>query len=242
MTWTLLYIPVITATDVDSPGYLASYNDSEDPDAVSSDVTGLPRFDREDPLKANPSPVSSSLYYSGVFILDNITYTIQPLKPVVSTNETRWPHVVYRLPDIDQVQRSANRRGMWQSFRDLHLGEFMRRRKIMTAMKLQRVNGSLSSALIYLGQLANIIDGVLQDTNIRVTLKYVELWNYGNLVAVNRNTRMMLHNIFTYRQDALSFVKVDVVHLISGQSFDNDEMGMAVPDSICTQRAVSVSY
>ena len=55
---------------------------------------------------------------------------------------------------------------------------------------------------------------VFQTVNIRVTLKYVELWNSANLFAVDKNTRMTLNNVFVYRQDALSFVDVDIMHLL----------------------------
>ena len=43
---------------------------------------------------------------------------------------------MYQLPKSEPIHKSANSRGMWMSFRDLHIGEFMRRRKIMSAMKV----------------------------------------------------------------------------------------------------------
>lgn len=105
-------------------------------------------------------------------------------------------------------------------------------------------NGSSRADIVHdVIQVANIADLYFKTLNTRVSVVYVETWQGGNQAQLPRNediSRSLL-NFNDYTSRKLFTVDKDTSQLLTGETFAGGEAGMAVPDTVCTQKAVGIS-
>ncbi|XP_053373871.1 disintegrin and metalloproteinase domain-containing protein unc-71-like isoform X1 [Mercenaria mercenaria] len=199
----------------------------------------------------------------GLIQLNNETYIIQPLDQGDQTGGDR-PHIVYKATSSD-TERCGNDHGKWLPFHELHKGEFLRKLKFLNAqrtlnkdaakvttkyIKLALVldntmywslNLTVKQVMEFAIQTTNIVDMYYKELNIRVALTYVELWNRGNRISVSQKLRETLENFMRYQQQHLRGVDHHAAHLLTRRKFEDNTIGMAIPDSVCTGRAGGIN-
>ncbi|KAJ8314071.1 hypothetical protein KUTeg_008632 [Tegillarca granosa] len=175
---------------------------------------------------------------------------------------TEHPHVIYKAT-ASHTETCGNNKGQWIPFHELHKGEFIRRVKLMKAqqasqqidkkdkeMKLAlvldnsmfyKLNLSSEDIVQYVIQTANMLDLYYKDMNIRTPLVYIEYWNSENKIDVGPNLRKLLQRFLHYKTENLIGIDHHSAHLITGTDLEDNSVGMAIPDSICTDRAISIS-
>ncbi|XP_023932005.1 disintegrin and metalloproteinase domain-containing protein unc-71-like isoform X2 [Lingula anatina] len=197
----------------------------------------------------------------GVIHLENATYVIAPLDD--ASKEEPRAHVVFQT--LGPVETSCgNDIAQWQSYTQLHRREFLHRMKTVKAKRVQRnirsetkyielgmvldhsmsrqTNLSQEQSLQYALEIGNIMDLYYKPMNIRVALTYIEVWNQGNQISVSSNVRQTLQEFMVYREQHMKSAQIDVAQLITMEKFEHGMAGMAVPDSVCTARAVGVNH
>ncbi|XP_056008473.1 disintegrin and metalloproteinase domain-containing protein unc-71-like isoform X2 [Ostrea edulis] len=195
----------------------------------------------------------------GIINLNNVTYIIHPLKGDLGM---RHPHLVFKA-SREILESCGNDFGQWKPFDQLHPAEFRQRVSYLRAVQasnmeqkkvknvklglildnksINKLNLSLAGTIGYALQTVNAIDLYYRDLNLRISLVYLELWNRGNLVTMTSNLRENFKHLLHYKVSTLVDMPHTLLHLVTGENLQNNSMGMAVPDSVCTDRAIGIS-
>ncbi|XP_078321722.1 disintegrin and metalloproteinase domain-containing protein unc-71-like isoform X2 [Crassostrea virginica] len=197
----------------------------------------------------------------GIINLNNVTYIIHPLQGDLGT---RHPHLVFKATR-EALQSCGNDLGQWKPFEQLHPAEFKQRISYLRAVQtgkpkqesktvrtvklglildstsISKLNLSLTDTMDYALQAVNVVDLYYRDLGIQMSLVYLELWNLVDLVPVSANLRETLKQLLQYKAAVLTDVPHALLHLITGKDLQNNSLGMAIPDSVCTDRAVGIS-
>lgn len=108
----------------------------------------------------------------------------------------------------------------------------------------ERRNGSTRIDVVHDAiQVANIADLYFRTLNTRVSVVYIETWQGGNQAQIDRNQDIgkALTNFNDYTSRNLFKVDRDTTQLLTGEMFAGGEAGMAVPSTVCTNKAVGIS-
>ncbi|XP_067948088.1 zinc metalloproteinase-disintegrin-like protein F1 isoform X2 [Watersipora subatra] len=191
----------------------------------------------------------------GTLRIDGDIYSIHPL---LTSAQLCQPHVITKLNSI-ALETCSNSASHWDSLSKLHSSEYYRllsqsslsskvqRNLEQKELKLGLVADNALFALFsynttslrkYLLDTVNVIDLFYQRINIRVSLVYDQIWSDRDEINVGSKVKENLNNFLRYVSAKSSALPYDVLHLLSGDNFDG--MGLAVPTSICTNRAVAV--
>ncbi|XP_073834320.1 disintegrin and metalloproteinase domain-containing protein mind-meld isoform X4 [Musca autumnalis] len=104
-------------------------------------------------------------------------------------------------------------------------------------------NGSTRAEVIHDAiQVANIADLYFRTMNTRVAVVYIETWGKNQAVIDgSKDITKAMSNFNDYTSRNLFQVERDTTQLLTGETFAGGEAGMAVPDTVCTPRAVGIS-
>ncbi|XP_067936250.1 zinc metalloproteinase-disintegrin-like EoVMP2 [Watersipora subatra] len=214
---------------------------------------------RNHTLKENLISLSTCDGLRGVIEIEGEPYAIYPYKDSHEGMRCR-PHLIYKLaPAKDRP--CGNQSGQWTSFEKLHQTAYveqlhkhptvrhrMRRSAetkylalaVVVDTALYEIFGNSEDEMLkFVLQVTNIIDMFYQSLSIRVGLVNTEFWTADKSV-ISRNEKETLQNFLVYTESNLNDVQYDLVHLITGQLFEENSTGIAIPDSICTGRGISV--
>lgn len=203
--------------------------------------------------------VSTCKGIRGVIQLHNETYVIHPLHG--GDEGLNHPHVVFKAAHSDG-ERCGNSHSYWKPFNILHPAEFARRAKYLRTLKItrgnnyvytklalvfdtsvyQNLNLSQSDMILYALGTANILDVYYKELYIHISLVYTELWNPVDQIKVSGVVRKTLKNFLEFKKKHLPAEIQDVmVHLVTSKILENNVVGMAIPDSLCTDRSIGIS-
>lgn len=93
-------------------------------------------------------------------------------------------------------------------------------------------------------QIINCLDLYFRSANTRVAIVYIETWAHGDQIELSTDVKQTLYNFLDYTSRKLYKISMDATHLLTGGhaiKFDANKLGISIPGSICTSRAVSVS-
>ncbi|XP_064647849.1 uncharacterized protein LOC135500353 [Lineus longissimus] len=207
--------------------------------------------------------VSTCKGLSGVIQLQNATYIIQPLKG--GDMGMNHPHVLYRAVNERKGDCGVHD-GRWLHYQDLHEEEYVRRVKMRNAnpekikkdveaatkvidlalivdYKLFHMNNNTSEREIVqkVIMVANIADMYFKVLNLNLSIVYIEIWNTEDQMKMDPNIRKTLQNFVLYKKGTLYQVPHDSTHLLSSYAFSTDDIGLAIPESICSERAIGIT-
>ncbi|XP_005107366.1 disintegrin and metalloproteinase domain-containing protein 22 isoform X2 [Aplysia californica] len=205
--------------------------------------------------------VSTCNGLKGVIQMHNETYIIQPLN--VSMDATEHPHVIFKA-SVSPEENCGNSQGLWLPFQELHKGQLIKRIKFTNAQKshlgkedkkqkLLRIAMVLDKSM-YMGlefsqqhviqyavDVANIVDLYYRKIDFSIALTYLEFWNLHNHFTVENTHRTLLSRFLQYKEKRLPKDDVfDAAFFLTGVKLQDDKVGIAIPDSICSDRAVAV--
>ncbi|KAK6165793.1 hypothetical protein SNE40_022640 [Patella caerulea] len=196
----------------------------------------------------------------GVIQMHNESFIIQPL---AGDEGMQHPHVVYRAT-VSPEERCGNSVGQWLPFHELHVGEFIKKLKRFRAESLQgEIKDRTEPQIIklalvldkavYLGlnfshvemtryaiEIVNIVDLYYKDLNIQFSLTFLEYWNVADQFIVSPKLRELLEKFLIFKSKALQGIDFDMAYFITGTELEDKSIGLAIPDSLCTDRAVGV--
>ncbi|KAK4875955.1 hypothetical protein RN001_012377 [Aquatica leii] len=115
---------------------------------------------------------------------------------------------------------------------------------IIDKAMFEKRNGSTRAEVVHDSiQVANIADLYFRTLNTRVSVVYIETWQGGNQVQIDRTQDISraLSNFNDYTSRKLFKVDKDTTQLLTGEAFVGGEAGMAVPGTVCTAKAVGIS-
>lgn len=115
---------------------------------------------------------------------------------------------------------------------------------IIDKAMFEKRNGSTRAEVVHDSiQVANIADLYFRTLNTRVSVVYIETWQGGNQVQIDRTQDIgrALSNFNDYTSRNLFKVDKDTTQLLTGEAFIGGEAGMAVPGTVCTAKAVGIS-
>ncbi|KAJ4431295.1 hypothetical protein ANN_19892 [Periplaneta americana] len=108
----------------------------------------------------------------------------------------------------------------------------------------EKRNGSTRMEVVHDAiQVANIADLYFRTLNTRVSVVYIETWQGTNQAPIDKSqdiSRALL-NFNDYTSRKLFKVDKDTTQLLTGETFQGGESGMAVPETVCTAKSVGIS-
>ncbi|XP_025986236.2 disintegrin and metalloproteinase domain-containing protein unc-71 isoform X12 [Solenopsis invicta] len=105
-------------------------------------------------------------------------------------------------------------------------------------------NGSTRAEVVHDAiQVANIADLYFRTLNTRVSVVYIETWKGSNQVPIDNgidiDQALLSFNDYTMRR--MYQGAQDTTQLLTGETFSGGESGVAVPETVCSQRSVGIS-
>ncbi|CAH0718717.1 unnamed protein product, partial [Brenthis ino] len=108
----------------------------------------------------------------------------------------------------------------------------------------ERRNGSTRSEVIHDGiQVANIADLYFRTLNTRVSVVYIESWQSADQANIERKQDIdrAIQKFSDYSARKLFKIEKDTTQLLTGHNFLSGEIGISVPDTMCTPKSVGIS-
>ncbi|KAH8237747.1 hypothetical protein KR038_010716 [Drosophila bunnanda] len=205
---------------------------------------------------------------SGVIHIGNETFVIHPF---YGGDLSKHPHVIFeaRTKANKGCANSGNLDSWRLSRRTKHLsagvagvieeilqgGAGRSKRDVREATKyietaiivdkamFDKRNGSTRAEVIHDAiQVANIADLYFRTLNTRVSVVYIETWGKNQAVIDgSKDISKAISNFNDYTSRNLFQIERDTTQLLTGETFAGGEAGMAVPETVCTPRAVGIS-
>ncbi|KAL0122910.1 hypothetical protein PUN28_007528 [Cardiocondyla obscurior] len=198
---------------------------------------------------------------SGVIHLGNETFVIHPF---YGGDLSKHPHIIFEArtkvnkgcANSGNLEwRVKNRRqkhifGLSETTSDRYKRDVREATKyIETAIIIDKAmfdkrNGSSRAEVVHDAiQVANIADLYFRTLNTRVSVVYIETWKGSNQAQIDNgidiDQALLSFNDYTMRR--MYQVSQDTTQLLTGETFSGGESGVAVPETVCSQRSVGIS-
>ncbi|XP_018397125.1 PREDICTED: disintegrin and metalloproteinase domain-containing protein 19 isoform X9 [Cyphomyrmex costatus] len=198
---------------------------------------------------------------SGVIHLGNETFVIHPF---YGGDLSKHPHIIFEArtkvnkgcANSGNLEwRVKNRRqkhifGLSETISDRYKRDVREATKyIETAIIIDKAmfdkrNGSTRAEVVHDAiQVANIADLYFRTLNTRVSVVYIESWKGSNQAQIDNgidiDQALLSFNDYTMRR--MYQVAQDTTQLLTGETFSGGESGVAVPETVCSQRSVGIS-
>ncbi|XP_018348063.1 PREDICTED: uncharacterized protein LOC108752010 isoform X5 [Trachymyrmex septentrionalis] len=199
---------------------------------------------------------------SGVIHLGNETFVIHPFYG--GDLSQKHPHIIFEArtkvnkgcANSGNLEwRVKNRRqkhifGLSETTSDRYKRDVREATKyIETAIIIDKAmfdkrNGSTRAEVVHDAiQVANIADLYFRTLNTRVSVVYIESWKGSNQAQIDNgidiDQALLSFNDYTMRR--MYQVAQDTTQLLTGETFSGGESGVAVPETVCSQRSVGIS-
>ncbi|KAG8231291.1 hypothetical protein J437_LFUL006947 [Ladona fulva] len=105
------------------------------------------------------------------------------------------------------------------------------------------IRGSFKKSSNQIMIVLNLLFQYFRTLNTRVSVIYIETWMSANQASIEKSqdiSRALL-NFNDYTSRKLFKVDKDTTQLLTGETFAGGESGMAVPETVCTQKSVGIS-
>ncbi|XP_043283238.1 disintegrin and metalloproteinase domain-containing protein 11 isoform X3 [Venturia canescens] len=200
---------------------------------------------------------------SGIIHLGNETFVIQPFYG--GDLSQVHPHVIFEArtnsnqgcantSPVDNRGNKIRRQKHVLGLSETNPNRFKRdvreaTKYIETAIVIDKAmfdkrNGSSRSEVVHDAiQVANIADLYFRTLNTRVSVIYVETWHGGNRAKIDSKMEIYkaLTNFNDYTKRNIYEVSSDTTQLLTGETFQGGESGLATEATVCSTTSVGVS-
>ncbi|XP_025986224.2 disintegrin and metalloproteinase domain-containing protein unc-71 isoform X2 [Solenopsis invicta] len=198
---------------------------------------------------------------SGVIHLGNETFVIHPF---YGGDLSKHPHIIFeaRTKVNKGCANSGNLEWRVKNRRQKHIfglsettsnrykrdvreaTKYIETAIIIDKAMFDKRNGSTRAEVVHDAiQVANIADLYFRTLNTRVSVVYIETWKGSNQVPIDNgidiDQALLSFNDYTMRR--MYQGAQDTTQLLTGETFSGGESGVAVPETVCSQRSVGIS-
>ncbi|XP_075747965.1 disintegrin and metalloproteinase domain-containing protein mind-meld isoform X1 [Rhipicephalus microplus] len=154
-------------------------------------------------------------------------------------HEWGFKHFRKTLPTLPRYKTRIQPRADKRDVREVY--KFIELALVLDQAMFDARNSTRTEVMSDAIQIINCVDMYFRTVNTRVSIVYLETWATGDQVEHTTDIRQALLNFVDYSAKNLYKQAVDATHLLTGRHFPSREVGMAIPDTVCTAKAVGVS-